>query len=381
MTLSYCTNVHPAEDLRGVLAQLDRYAVPVRDRVGGELGLGLWLSAPVAKALAEDPARRAGLRTALDARGLVVRTLNAFPHGGFHDEVVKHAVYHPDWTTTARLDYTLDCATVLADLVPEGGAGSISTLPLAWRHPWSEADHARALDVLAEAAAGLRALADGTGRTIRLAVEPEPGCVVDTVADAVRVLAGRVDPDHVGICLDTCHLAVSFADPAAAVRSIADAGLRVVKVQASAALELTDPADAPAVLGPFAEPRYLHQVRALVDGRVHRADDLPEAFAELPTGGPWRVHFHVPLHAEPPAPLRAEPPAPLRATTDVLREAVAAVREVGHDPDVEVETYTWSVLPDAGERGTGDLAEWDLVEGIAAELRWAAAELPLEVRS
>ncbi|MDQ2587720.1 metabolite traffic protein EboE [Saccharothrix yanglingensis] len=373
MTLSYCTNVHPAEDLRGVLAQLDRYAVPVRDRVGGELGLGLWLSAPVAKALAEDPARRAGLRTALDARGLVVRTLNAFPHGGFHDEVVKHAVYHPDWTTTARLDYTLDCATVLADLVPEGGAGSISTLPLAWRHPWSEVDHARALDVLAEAVAGLRALADGTGRTIRLAVEPEPGCVVDTVADAVRVLAGRVDPDHVGICLDTCHLAVSFADPAAAVRSIADAGLRVVKVQASAALELTDPAGAPAVLGPFAEPRYLHQVRALVDGRVHRADDLPEAFAELPTGGPWRVHFHVPLHAA--------PPAPLRATTDVLREAVAAVREVGHDPDVEVETYTWSVLPGAGERGTGDLADRDLVEGIAAELRWAAAELPLEVRS
>jgi sugar phosphate isomerase/epimerase len=358
MTLSYCTNVHPAEDLPGVLAQLDRYAVPVRERFGAELGLGLWLSAPVAKALAEDAGSRAGLRAALDARGLVVRTLNAFPYGGFHQEVVKHRVYHPDWTTTARRDYTLDCATVLADLLPEGGRGSISTLPLAWRQPWSPDEHARALAGIGEAAAGLRALADRTGRTVRLAVEPEPGCVVDDVADAVRLLAGRVDEEFVGLCLDTCHLAVSFADPAAAVRSIADAGLRVVKVQASAALELADPADARTVLAPFAEPRYLHQVRALVDGRVHRADDLPEAFTDLPADGPWRVHFHVPLHAD--------PPAPLRSTTDVLRQAMAAVREVGHEPDVEVETYTWSVLPGGVD---------DLAEGIAAELRWARQNL------
>ncbi|MFE2757616.1 metabolite traffic protein EboE [Actinosynnema sp. NPDC059335] len=362
MTLSYCTNVHPAEDLPGVLAQLDRYAVPVRESFGAELGLGLWLSAPVAKALAEDPRLRAGLRDALDARGLVVRTLNAFPYGGFHEEVVKHRVYHPDWTTSARLDYTLDCATVLADLLPEGGRGSISTLPLAWRHPWSRADHTRALHRLGEAAAALRELAGRTGRTVRLAVEPEPGCVVDDVTDAVRLLAGRVDEEFVGLCLDTCHLAVSFADPEEAVRSIADAGLSVVKVQASAALELADPTDARDVLGPFAEPRYLHQVRAWRDGEVRRADDLPEAFAALPVDGPWRVHFHVPLHAE--------PPAPLRATTDVLLRAMSAVRVFDPPPDVEVETYTWSVLP-------GGVA--DLAEGIAAELRWAERNLGVSV--
>ncbi|MFC6092422.1 metabolite traffic protein EboE [Saccharothrix lopnurensis] len=363
MTLSYCTNVHPAEDLAGVLAQLDRYAVPVREHLGAELGLGLWLSAPVARELAGDAPRRAELRAALDARGLVVRTLNAFPYGGFHQEVVKHRVYHPDWTTSARLEYTLDCAAVLADLLPEGGAGSVSTLPLAWRHPWFPADHAAALARLEEAAAGLRALADRTGRVVRLAVEPEPGCVVDDVADAVRLLGGRVDPEFIGLCLDTCHLAVSFADPAGAVRSIDRAGLRVVKVQASAALELIDPTDAATVLGPFAEPRYLHQVRAFARGGVHRADDLPEAFTALPTDGPWRVHFHVPLHAD--------PPAPLRSTTDVLRQAVAAVREVGHTPDVEVETYTWSVLPDGP---TADSAD-ELAAGIAAELRWAAKNL------
>ncbi|GGP69054.1 metabolite traffic protein EboE [Saccharothrix coeruleofusca] len=354
MTLSYCTNVHPAEDLPGVLAQLDRYAVPVRERLGGELGLGLWLSAPVARALAADPLERKRLREALDTRGLVVRTLNAFPYGGFHDEVVKHRVYRPDWTEAARLDYTLDCATVLADLLPDGAAGSISTLPLAWREPWSDAEHGRAVAALDDAAHALRELARRTGRTVRLAVEPEPGCVIDTVADAVRLLAGRVDAEHIGVCLDTCHLAVSFADPAEAVRSIAAAGLRVVKVQASAALELPDPTDARAALGEFAEPRYLHQVRALAGGQVHRADDLPEAFDRLPTGGPWRVHFHVPLHAA--------PPAPLRSTTDVLRRAMAAVDATcAEPPDVEVETYTWSVLPGGVD---------DLAEGIAAELRW-----------
>ncbi|NUT49078.1 MAG: metabolite traffic protein EboE [Saccharothrix sp.] len=352
MTLSYCTNVHPAEDLPGVLAQLDRYAVPVRERLGAELGVGLWLSARVARTLAEDEESRAGLREALAARGLVVRTLNAFPYGGFHEEVVKHRVYHPDWSTVARRDYTLDCATVLADLLPEGGAGSISTLPLAWRHPWTPDDHTTALTRLAETAAALRALAERTGRTVRLAVEPEPGCVIDDVADAVRLLAGQVDAEFVGVCLDTCHLAVSFADPVAAVRSITGAGLRVVKVQASAALELPDPTHAETALGAFAEPRYLHQVRTAGGGAV---DDLPEAFTVLPRDEPWRVHFHVPLHAD--------PPAPLRSTTDVLRQAL---REVGPGADVEVETYTWSVLPGGVE---------DLAGGIAAELRWAAHNL------
>jgi hypothetical protein len=135
--LSYCTNEHAAEDLAGIVAQFDTYALPVRLRLGSAvLGLGLWLAAPVAAGLAADPQARRWLRAALDERGLEVVTLNGFPYAAFQDPVVKYAVYRPDWTEPQRLRYTVNLATVLADLLPADAArGSISTLPLAWRQP------------------------------------------------------------------------------------------------------------------------------------------------------------------------------------------------------------------------------------------------------
>lgn len=377
MPISYCTNVHPAEDLDGVLAQLDRYAGPVRVAAGLDtLGVGLWLPADLAHRLAASTDDRDRLRAALARHRLTVHTLNAFPYGGFHAEVVKHAVYTPTWADPARAAYTLACAEVLADLLPDGVDGSISTLPLAWREPWTPADDAAATGALAAVSTGLRELAARTGRTVRLAVEPEPGCVLDTVADVVGWLEprlgadpGQIDPEHVGVCLDTCHLAVSFADPVTAVRRIRQAGLRVVKVQASAALHVEDPADpvARAAVARFAEPRYLHQVRERSGGAVHAADDLPDALAAggLPGAGPWRVHVHVPLHAR--------PAAPLSATTDVLRDAVTAVLRGPHGDvaHLDVETYTWAVLPDDLAARAAD----DLVAGIAAEVRWAVDHL------
>ncbi|WP_024876034.1 metabolite traffic protein EboE [Saccharomonospora piscinae] len=364
--LSYCTNVHPAEDLDGIIGQLDTYATPVREALAVDvLGVGLWLAADVAAELAADAGARARLAGELKTRGLAVQTLNAFPYGGFHDEVVKHAVYVPDWTDPRRARYTRDCLTVLADLLhPDAAYGSISTLPLGWREPWSPADDDRAVAAFDEVTAHARTLSGRIGRPLRLAVEPEPGCVLDTAADAVAWLAGRVDAEHVGLCLDTCHLAVSFADPTATVRRIHDAGLDVVKVQASAALHVDRPGDpqARAALAEFVEPRYLHQVRELAPtGEVLAADDLDRALEELPGRGPWRVHFHVPLHAQ--------PRPPLVSTTDVLTEAVAAVAAGprGGMPHVEVETYTWTVLPTW--RGS------DLATGIADELRWARTEV------
>lgn len=366
MHLSYCTNVHPAEDLEGVIRQLDAYAGPARRSAGLEtLGVGLWLPAPLAARLAAEPAALERLRAALEANGLEVRTLNAFPYEAFHAEVVKLDVYRPDWIDPARLDFTVDAARVLAALLPTGAEGSISTLPLGWREGWDDVADRAATAALAALGAELRAIRAETGRVIRLAIEPEPGCVLDDVDDVVAWLDShrdRIDLDHVGVCLDTCHLAVSFADPAGAVARIADAGIRVVKVQASAALHVERPGDADArrAVGAYAEDRYLHQVREHGPGGVIRVDDLPEALAGLPAAGPWRVHFHVPLHLV--------PEAPLGSTTDVLRAALAAVREVQpvDQLHVDVETYTWSVLPGP---------EVDLAEGIAAELRWAAAEL------
>ncbi|HEU4465717.1 MAG TPA: metabolite traffic protein EboE [Agromyces sp.] len=366
MHLSYCTNVHPAEDLDGVIRQLDAYAGPARRAAGLEvLGVGLWLPAPLAARLVTEPAALDRLRAALDRNGLEVRTLNAFPYEAFHAEVVKLDVYRPDWTDPARLEFTIDAARVLAALLPPGAEGSISTLPLGWRVGWDDEADRTATAALAALGAELRAIRAETGRAIRLAIEPEPGCVLDDVDDVVGWLSShrdRIDLDHIGVCLDTCHLAVSFADPAAAVARIADAGIRVVKVQASAALHVERPGDPDArrAVGAYAEDRYLHQVREDAAGGVIRVDDLPEALDALPAAAPWRVHFHVPLHLE--------PEAPLSSTTDVLRTALAAVRAVQpvDQLHVDVETYTWSVLPGPAV---------DLVDGIAAELRWAATEL------
>jgi hypothetical protein len=212
MLLSYCTNVHPAEDLDGVLEQLRLYAGPIRRRTGLDLlGVGLWLPAGLAFRLAASAEDRALLRDVLIDEGLHLHTVNAFPYGGFHDDVVKLAVYEPTWADRSRLDYTKACAEVLADLLPDGMDGSISTLPLAWREGWSADLDSVATEAFAELSTFLADLRNSTGRTVRIAVEPEPGCVLDTVADVVDWLSGRlaagIDPDLVGI--DTCHLAVS----------------------------------------------------------------------------------------------------------------------------------------------------------------------------
>jgi sugar phosphate isomerase/epimerase len=358
--LSYCTNVHAAEDLAGIVGQLDTYAVPIRERLGADvLGLGLWLAAPVAAGLAADVGARQRLRRELDARGLEVVTLNGFPYQSFQAPVVKHAVYQPDWAAPQRLAYTLDLARVLTDLLPADAArGSISTLPLAWRDPWDASRAAacrRNLDTLARELGRF-------DRPIRVAFEPEPGCVVENTAQAAELLAG-VDTDRLGVCLDLAHLACAWEEPAEALANLAGAGLPIVKVQVSAALASTDPASDAAVLGEYVEPRFLHQTRG-ADGLS--TDDLYEALA-VPGGGdqPWRVHYHVPLHA-PPVP-------PLQTTVGVLADSLRLL--VGGPAalcdHLDVETYTWNVLPPASRpNGPAELAS-----GIAAELFFARAQL------
>ncbi len=364
---AYCTNVHAGDGLDDVLAHLDRYALPVRRHLGGDvLGLGLWLAAPAARALARDGAALARLRAALDVRGLEVVTLNGFPYKGFQDPVVKHKVYQPDWTTRARLDYTVDLAHVLAALLPDDAArGSISTLPLGWRKPWYGDRQAVAVEHLARLAEALDRLEDTSGREIRVALEPEPGCVVECTQDAVDRLAD-VDRRRVGVCLDLCHLAVRFEEPDDALARLAGAGLPVVKAQVSAALHADAPHDPAtrAALASFDEPRFLHQVSECCDeqGGLATRDDLPDALGgPRPLGpGAWRVHFHVPLVMD--------PQPPLRATRDRTVAALAAL--VGGDrartDHLEVETYTWGVLPEHARPRTAD----DRARRIAGVVGW-----------
>lgn len=375
MHLAYGTNVLPATDVDGIIAQVSGFGAAVRRALDSDVvGLGLWLPADAAFALAESPGEVERLRDTLRRHGIEIVTLNCFPYAGFHDPVVKRRVYSPDWSEVARLRYTLAAARVLALLLPADAVrGSISTVPLGWRTPWFADRQAAAMSHLAELAEGLAKVQADTGRQVRVGLEPEPGCVVETVDDAIDRL-GEVETEWLGVCLDLCHLAVGFEDAATALERLDAAGLPVVKVQPAAALHAEQPGDPAtrAALEGFAEDRFLHQVRQQGRTRVQGRDDLPDALGvgeppgrPLLTRSPWRVHFHVPVHAD--------LEEPLSSTRTDLQDSLAELfggpqATVDH---LEVETYTWSVLP-PGMRPTDDEG---LVRGLAAELTWVRDEL------
>ncbi|MFG2126415.1 metabolite traffic protein EboE [Streptomyces sp. NPDC048751] len=376
--LAYCTNVHPAETLDGVLAQLRDHCEPVRRRLGRDrLGIGLWLARDAAHTLVSDPSALRGLRTELDRRGLEVVTLNGFPYEGFGAEKVKYRVYKPDWADPERLDHTTSLARVLAGLLPDDVTeGSVSTLPLAWRTAQDPSRADAALAALRALAERLDALAELTGRSIRVGLEPEPGCVVETTGDAIAPLTA-IDHDRIGVCVDTCHLATSFEDPHTALDALTRADVPIVKSQLSAALHAEHPhlPDVREALATFDEPRFLHQTRASpalnpvraggapIAAGLRGTDDLGEALKgdALPDATPWRAHFHVPLHAA--------PAAPLTSTLPVLQAALTRLVGGPHPltRHLEVETYTWQALPPE----LRPRARAQLTDGIAAELSLA----------
>ncbi|MEE1832028.1 metabolite traffic protein EboE [Streptomyces sp. SP17KL33] len=364
--LAYCTNVHPAETVDGVLAQLRDHCEPVRRRLGRDrLGIGLWLARDAAAALVTDPSALRGLRAELDRRGLEVVTLNGFPYQGFGAEEVKYRVYKPDWADPERLDHTTSLARVLARLLPDDVTeGTVSTLPLAWRTAYDEQRAARSRTALRTLAERLDVVAELTGRSIRIGLEPEPGCTVETTADAIGPLTD-IGHDRIGICVDTCHLATSFEDPHTALEALTRAGVPVVKSQLSAALHAEHPhlPEVREALAAFDEPRFLHQTRTATAAGLRGTDDLGEALRgeALPDASPWRAHFHVPLHAA--------PAAPLTSTLPVLKAALAHLVGGAHPltRHLEVETYTWQALPPELRPST----RAQLADGIAAELALA----------
>jgi sugar phosphate isomerase/epimerase len=364
--LAYCSNVHPAEDVNGVISQLRRFAAPLRETLDvPRLGVGLWLAAPAAAALLEDTSSLDRLRSTLGEHDLEVVTFNGFPYRAFHAPVVKRDVYVPDWTDPARAAYTLDLARLLALLLPDDvEEGSISTLPLGWRTNWSERSSEEARYALERVTAGLEKLAGETGRKVRLALEPEPGCVVETVEGAIEAL-DSLDPQWIGVCLDACHLAVQFEDPESSLAGLREASIPVIKAQISSALHVSHPGDPKTIekLSGFAEPRFLHQTRERTPEGVVGVDDLDDALAgRLPQKSEWRVHFHVPVHYS--------------GDDTTQRELATVLRALlgGESPattHLEVETYTWSVLP-PGVRPEDDPG---LVRGLAQELSWTRDRL------
>ena len=378
LPLSYCTNVHPGLTLPAVLSGLREYTVPMQASFGKKVAAGLWLAEPVIREILSEPAGTDRFRGALGELGLTCHSLNAFPYGDFHSERVKDQVYLPDWSTESRLEYTRGCAEVLAACLPEGGEGSISTVPLGFKgHRQSAGFRSEAIRRLTETARFLDRLQKETGKTVRLAIEPEPFCLLETTAETLEFfeelygsardsLEGEVLREYLGVCYDVCHQAVEFEEIGESIQGLDAAGIRINKLHITCALQLDEPGtnrEGREVLAEYAEPRYLHQtIGRKGSGELLRFVDLTREFAlepdaEWKSADPWRIHFHVPVNAE--------AIGPLRTTRPQLVEAVREVAALSYAPHLEVETYTWGVLP--GER-RGRTAE-DLIAGLTGEMR------------
>jgi sugar phosphate isomerase/epimerase len=365
--LTYCTNIHPGESWSDVRAILKDKVARVRASFDGPFGVGLRLSARAAEELAIPE-----LASILEEHGLYVFTINAFPYGAFHGTRVKENVYRPDWREDARVIYTLRCARILAALLPnDARTGSVSTVPVAFapRAGAPEEREEAARRILA-VARGLREIEGETGRTILLALEPEPACLLETTDDLARFyeeeLVPRAGPDervlraHVGACLDACHAAVELEDPREAVLRLDRAGIPIAKVQLSAGLEARG-AEARAALARFCEDTYLHQtVVRTVDDRVLRYVDLPDALRDDHGEAMLRTHFHVPIFAP-----RF---GPLAGTQPWLAELLGIARTRAISEHLEIETYTWDVLP---KEHRGATVEDDVVR----EIRWVKGVL------
>jgi sugar phosphate isomerase/epimerase len=384
--LTYCTNIHPGESWAEMKTALAAYLPQIKQRVSPEapLGVGLRLSAEAALSL-EQPEKLREFKSFLLSEGLYVFTLNGFPYGSFHRTRVKDQVYLPNWSEEPRLIYTNRLANILAALLPDDAPGSISTVPGAYlAHLNGGNDREKIADALILHVAHLHALHEKTGKQISLALEPEPGCLLETSADVVSFFGDYLHspaaarrlceltglaPDaalqalrqHLGLCLDVCHLAVAFEDPLQAVQRILDAGISLHKIQLSAALKVSHPgAQQKRELRAFAEDVYLHQTAASGTQGITRWPDLPDALADDREYDEWRIHFHVPLWAE-----RI---GNFSTTRDVVSAILQLHKNSPLSPHLEVETYTWDVLG-AGHK------QFDLTTSIVQELRWVREQL------
>ncbi len=352
-SVGYCTNVFSGTSLAAVIQNIERFTSELRHipHTFPRPPLGLWLSQSVVDELSNQDGHEL-LQRALGQYGSPPQSLNGFPQGDFHQAVVKHSVYEPNWCQRARLEYTMRLAEILAALIDEGQFGTISTLPVAWGTPQLSAhERCQAAQHLWEYALFADKLKQQTGRTIRLCLEPEPGCVLETSRDIVTFLNDDLLPqcksesiarEYVAICHDVCHAAVMFELQEDVVACYQLAGWKIAKVQWSSALVADfgrisddDRARAEHALAKFAEPRYLHQ--SCIDGRDF-FEDLPQALLQAQRRGEWRIHFHVPIFLR-------ELADGLTTTQDAIIDCAAALRKWSNDAHWEIETYAWHVFP------------------------------------
>ncbi|MEA5497943.1 metabolite traffic protein EboE [Limnoraphis robusta Tam1] len=386
--LTYCTNIHPGESWLEVLTNLKQYLPALKSRFNTEyFGIGLRLSHQATIQL--QAAEIAEFKAWLVEQGLYVFTLNGFPYGGFHNEVVKDKVYAPDWTTPERTNYTKNLAHILAELLPEGVKGSISTLPLSYK-PWFNSSSninqvfKQSTINLVEVVIFLVNLHQTRGKFIHIDLEPEPNGLIENSAEVIKFFENWLLPlggkylanklnlslnaaetllrEHIQICYDTCHFSVVYENPVQVFRDFKQAGISIGKIQISAAIknklpqEKSERANLAESLQKFAESTYLHQVvAAYADGTLQSYIDLPEALEDLKetTAQEWRTHFHIPIFNQ--------TYGILQSTQDDILTVLNLLKSYPCE-HLEIETYTFQVLPEN--------LKTDLLTSIQREYDW-----------
>lgn len=384
--LTYCTNIHAAEHLPAVLEGLRTHLPAVKAAVSptAPFGVGLRLAASACQAL-QHPRAFSDLRNLLAENQCYVFTINGFPYGAFHGQKVKQDVYSPDWSTPERLTYSNQLAEILARLLPPEQAGTVSTVPGTFK-AWADGRVEAITGNLVRHAAFLSDLENRTGKRVMLTLEPEPCCFLETIEEtidyfqdrlfgkeAISLFAGMqgVQPEaaqqalrrYLGVCYDVCHAAVEYEDPQQSIAALRNAGIAIGKLQLSSALRIAEVGPGtPGQLRPFDEPVYLHQVVERRGENLIRHTDLPDALevADQAIGSEWRIHFHVPVFL---AELEH-----FGTTQDFLSAILKFHQKDPISDHLEVETYTWDVLPPA-------LRNVGISEAIARELNWVKSEL------
>jgi len=401
--LSYCTNIHAGEHWSDHFLALQTALPTVKQRLSPNqpLGLGLRL-AHVASLELEQPERLAEFQAWLAETGCYVFTMNGFPYGGFHRTRVKDQVHAPDWTTPERVNYTIRLFNLLAQLIPtELRTGGISTSPLSYRYwfRWDdEAERDRIFEIttqrLVTVVEALVRIKQQHGLSLHLDIEPEPDGLLETADEYITWFNHYLLPigldrlseefgftaaeaeaalrEHVQLCYDVCHFAVGYEKPAEVLEKLRQNALSVGKIQISAALKApfngsaADEFEVREAFAAFNEPTYLHQVVARTrDGQLLRYPDLTEALQAYdrthprPDFAEWRSHFHVPLFVA--------DYGYLQSTQDDIIEVLRLQREQPFTEQLEVETYTWEVLPE-------DL-RLPLNDSIIRELEWTLSKM------
>ena len=381
--LAYCSNVHAGFTPDAIEANLQSITTKIREQRGlTRMHVGLWINQHAAKDYQSEKALNK-LKTVLAEQHLDVVTLNGFPQNDFHEAIVKEKVYLPTWAEKSRLDYTLQISHVLASCMPNDIIeGTISTLPLAYRVGWNESYHQEACKQLCYYAQAMAELERETTKHIRLCLEMEPGCVLENTDQIIEFFTKDLPymaelegvelsliERYLGICFDVCHQAVMQEDIQESISQIHQAGIVIGKVQISSALKIEQPENDKirTILKSFAEPKYLHQLSTVdSNNQFVFCDDLATALAQddFPTSSPWWCHFHLPIQLEQLSVNEqvVEGISTTQKSIEQLCDYFAST--LPYAPHLEVETYTWQVLPNAVKN------QENLAGSIVKELVW-----------